>query len=114
MIASYPAQDSRDGFSFYNSGSLAGLTVGTTIGSFLASFFGYFKSVFCGTAGISLAVLVMIVKIMKKDTIYPVLESGSEEETSGNLSIFQFLWKRNLPIFFWLYHYPVFAEWIFP
>lgn len=99
LIASYPAQDSRDGFSFYNSGSLAGLTVGTTIGSFLAASFGYFKVYFVA-AGISLAVLVMIVKIMKKDTIYPVLESGSEEETSGNLSIFQFLWKRELLIFF--------------
>ena len=41
LVASYPPEESREGFSFYNSGSLAGLTVGTTVGSFLAVSLGY-------------------------------------------------------------------------
>ncbi|MFR5602237.1 MAG: MFS transporter, partial [Lachnospiraceae bacterium] len=99
LIASYPGQDSRDGFSFYNSGSLAGLTVGTTIGSFLVASLGYFKVYFVAAA-VSVAVLWMVLKLFRKDTIYPELTRESEDEGGQKISIVQFLCRRELILFF--------------
>lgn len=99
LIASYPQEESRDGFSFYNSGSLAGLTVGTTVGSFLAVSLGYLNVYFVAAA-ISLVLLVMILNIYRKDTVYPELNAEGGEENTGKLGIFQFLFKKELIIFF--------------
>ena len=97
LLASYPEQDSRSGFSFYHSGSLAGLTVGTTIGSFLAATLGYFNVYFVA-AGISLIFFVMIMVLLKQDTIYPVVQVKQEEEST--ISIVRFLFKKELVVFF--------------
>lgn len=121
LVASYPEKESTEGFSFYNAGSLAGLTVGTTVGSILAAPLGYLKVYFVAAAisGISLAVMFFT---LKKDTIYPPMKQEKEEET-GKISIFQFLFKKELLLFFFcamvpymLYGYflnyfmPLFAE----
>lgn len=99
LVASYPPEESREGFSFYNSGSLAGLTVGTTVGSFLAVSLGYLNVYFVAAA-VSLVVLIMILNIFKKDTVYPDLKAEEGEDGTGKISIVRFLFKKELIIFF--------------
>lgn len=99
LIASYPSEESREGFSFYNSGSLAGLTVGTTVGSFLAVSLGYLNVYFVAAA-ISLMVLIMTLNVFKKNTIYPELKAEDGEDGTGKISVVRFLFKKELIIFF--------------
>lgn len=121
LVASYPEKESAEGFSFYNSGSLAGLTVGTTIGSLLAAPLGYLKVYFVA-AGISAVSLIMMILILKRDTVYPRLQV-EKEETRSTVSIVQFLFRKEVVLFFFcamipymLYGYflnyfmPLFAE----
>ncbi len=98
LAASFPEKESAEGFSFYNSGSLAGLTVGTTIGSLLAAPLGYLR-VYYVAAVISLAALVVMFLLLKKDMIYPELRREKEQEEE-QITMVRFLFRKDLLLFF--------------
>lgn len=99
LIAACPEKESTEGFSFYNSGALAGLTVGTTIGSLLASVLGYLKVYFIA-AMIAFGAFVIMYVVLKKNIIYPELKKEAKQEEGRSMNILQFLSKKNLLIFF--------------
>lgn len=99
LAASYPEKESAEGFSFYNAGSQAGATVSTTIGSLLVAALGGYARVYFAAAAVSVISLVMMITLLRKDTIYPHKEAGPREER-GKMNLFQFLFKKELLIFF--------------
>lgn len=100
LVASCPEKESAEGFSFYNSGSQAGLTVGTTAGSLLAAAIGYLNVYFVAAA-VSFCALLLIMNVLKKDTIYPKAAQEHKETAQGRrMTALQFLFDRELAVFF--------------
>lgn len=99
LAAAFPEKESAEGFSFYNSGSQAGATVSTTLGSLLVAVLGGYVHVYFAAAAVSAVSLFMIITLLKKNTIYPQKEEV-KDMTGGRISMFQFLFKKELLIFF--------------
>ena len=106
MIAMKPEEEKDKGFAAYNAAVQNGVNCGVVFGSFLINWFSY-QGIFAIVAGISLVVYFMSMKYL---TQYRAAGSQKESDDTGSgMSIFRFLFKGRVLVYFAMICVPMIA-----